>query len=156
MQKGFTLIELMIVVAIIGIIAAFAYPSYRDSVVRSQRSDATVSVSRLAAAQERFYTRSAPASYASDFRTLLNDTSIASGTTTISSDEGLYNITLSNSGCSSTVGATTVYSCYSLTAQPAAGEGQQDDSECWNITQSNIGKSSQKKSGTSNPDGTCW
>jgi type IV pilus assembly protein PilE len=37
---GFTLIELMIVVAIIAIVAAVAYPSYRDSVSRGKRSDA--------------------------------------------------------------------------------------------------------------------
>lgn len=156
MQKGFTLIELMIVVAIVGIIAAIAYPSYRDSVVRSQRADATTTVARLAAAQERFYTRSSPATYAADFRTLLDDTSIATGTTSISSDEGLYTISLGNSGCSSSVGGTTVYSCFTLTAQPAAGEGQADDEECWNISHTNTGKSSSNKAGTANPAGTCW
>lgn len=154
MQKGFTLIELMIVVAIVGIIAAIAYPSYRDSIVRSQRTDATVTVSRLAAAQERFYTRSAPASYAADFPTLLVDASIASGTTSISSDEGLYTVTLSNPSCSSTVGTATVYSCFELTAQPVGG--QQDDTECWKIIQTNIGKSSENKAGTANASGTCW
>jgi type IV pilus assembly protein PilE len=156
MQKGFTLIELMIVVAIIGILAAIAYPSYRDSVTRSQRTDATVTVSRLAAAQERFYTRSAPATYAADFRTLLDDTSIATGTTSISSDEGLYTITLSNTSCSSTVGGVTLYSCFELTAQPTSGKGQQSDSDCWNITQTNVGKSSEDKTGASNASGTCW
>lgn len=156
MQKGFTLIELMIVVAIVGIIAAIAYPSYRDSVVRSQRADATTTVARLAAAQERFYTRSAPATYAADFRTLLDDTSIATGTTSISSDEGLYMISLSNPSCSSTVGTNTVYSCFSLTAQPTSGGGQSDDEECWNISHTNTGKSSANKAGTSNSAGTCW
>lgn len=56
LSKGFTLIELMIVVAIIGIIAAIAYPSYQDSVKSSRRADAQGVLMGLANAMERHYT----------------------------------------------------------------------------------------------------
>jgi len=52
-SSGFTLIELMIVVAIIGIIAAIAYPSYVQYVERARRSDAQGALMGLAGAMER-------------------------------------------------------------------------------------------------------
>ncbi|MGM0769459.1 MAG: type IV pilin protein [Pseudomonadota bacterium] len=55
-NSGFTLIELMIVVAIIGILAAIAYPSYVEYVERSRRSDAQGALLGLANAMERHHT----------------------------------------------------------------------------------------------------
>ncbi len=52
---GFTLIELMIAVAIVGILAAVAYPSYIDSVARSNRSEGQRELVRLANLQEQYY-----------------------------------------------------------------------------------------------------
>lgn len=54
-QKGFTLIELMIVVAIVGIMAAIAYPSYTEHVRKTKRSDGQGALMGLAAAMERHY-----------------------------------------------------------------------------------------------------
>ncbi|WP_304956840.1 type IV pilin protein [Xenophilus sp. Marseille-Q4582] len=55
LQKGFTLIEVMIVVAIIGILAAIAYPGYRDYVLRGRIAEGTAGLQTLRADMERHY-----------------------------------------------------------------------------------------------------
>ncbi len=84
---GFTLLELMIVVAVIGIIATFAYPSYQESIKKSRRADAKGALMAFAGAMEKRFTLTnnycdaggADGTSVSDCGTATNDT----GTSTI-------------------------------------------------------------------------
>lgn len=53
--QGVTLIELLIVVVIVGILAAVAYPNYRDHVTRAKRTEAKAALLQIATNQERHY-----------------------------------------------------------------------------------------------------
>ncbi|MDQ7971438.1 MAG: type IV pilin protein [Rhodocyclaceae bacterium] len=53
--RGFTLIEVMVTVAIVAILAAIAYPSYRDYVLRGRLVDATTGLASLRANMERYF-----------------------------------------------------------------------------------------------------
>lgn len=54
-MRGVTLMELMIVVVIVGIMAALAYPSYREFAARAKRTEAKSMLLQVASMQERFY-----------------------------------------------------------------------------------------------------
>lgn len=89
-ERGFTLIELMIVVAIIAILAAIAYPSYTQYVRKARVSDGQSLLTGVAARLERCYTVSS--SY---------DSCIASGEFPLQSQESFYEVTASNLSASS-------------------------------------------------------
>ncbi|UUX94600.1 type IV pilin protein [Aquabacterium sp. J223] len=53
-RRGFTLIELMLVIVVLGVLGLVALPSYRDAVVRSRRADGVAALTAVQQAQERW------------------------------------------------------------------------------------------------------
>ena len=130
---GFTLIELMIVVAIIAIIAAIAYPNYTRYAFRTRRADAHEMLMRIAAMQERFYTNRNR--YASAVELGFPGT--------IASEKGHYQVAINRANADQT---------YSLTASPVAGGAQVGD-KCGNLIINNIGNKSESGDDS---NGKCW
>ncbi|KUM39889.1 type IV pilin protein [Pseudomonas sp. EpS/L25] len=103
--RGFTLIEVMITVAIVGILAAIAYPSYQSYILRSHRSEGMALLSEAAARMERYYAQNSTYATATPNRLGLTSTANA---TTVDSANGYYSLSLT------TLTATS----YSLSATP--------------------------------------
>ena len=142
-EAGFTLIEMMIVVVIVAILAAFAFPQYRDFVIRSNRAVAKSLLLQVADRQEQFFTDRKR--YAADLTDLgypaaagfAVDT--ASNTVAAADADSIYQIALSDAT------ATT----FTLTATPVNGQAQDD--ECATIT---LDEASTR--GSTPAGGDCW
>lgn len=65
-QKGFTLLEMVVVVAVIGILLGIAIPSYQNYVIRSNRTEGQALLSDAAARQERYYSQNPGVGYTKD------------------------------------------------------------------------------------------
>lgn len=140
---GFTLIEVMIAVAVVAILAAIAYPSYRRSVIKSRRSDAKVALSQTAQEFERCY--SEYGTY--DPSSASNCPPVTTGGS-ITSPEGYYTIT------ATALTDTT----YKLQATPTPKGGQDEDSQCavYTLDQTGNKTASTAPSGGTDTTSTCW
>jgi type IV pilus assembly protein PilE len=114
---GFTLIELMIVVAIVGVLASIALPSYRNYVIRAARTEAQAELLQLASMQEKIYLNSN--SYTANVTLAYNGLAAGGlGRTSGATNDGRYTLALVVGG-----GAQT----FLLTATPVAGSSQAGD-----------------------------
>lgn len=151
-QSGFTLIEIMIVVAIIAIISAFAYPSYVEQVRKSKRSDAHVGLQQLAQRQEAYFSRTY--SYASTLQQL-GFGNVAS----VDSPEGMYSRSISSVSpalCDGT--STTPCMGFVVGAAPKSGTSQEGDTDCATFTFDNMGRKGATNNAASpeTTTETCW
>lgn len=113
---GFTLIELMIALAVIAILAAIAYPSYQDSIRKGRRSEAFTEIARIQQAQEKH--RANNPNYSSNVGSA--GLGLNSGGVSASYSTTYYTFTLSAAS------ATT----YTVEAVAVAGKSQANDTNC--------------------------
>lgn len=108
-RRGFSLIELMIAVAVMVVIVAIAVPTYQGTVRKSRRADATAALTAVMQAQERWRSNN-PA-----YSAVLADLNQAASTV-----NGLYTISLDGVGANG----------YTVIATAVAGKTQADDGTC--------------------------
>ena len=130
--RGFTLLELMIVVVIVAILAAIAIPTYSRYAIRAHRVDGQELLMRIANAQERFYATN-------NHYGALTDLGFASSV----SPKGYYNVSM--------VPATgSTPQSFTATATPQGGQTRDD---CQSLRINNAGV---KDSTGTTTNGSCW
>jgi len=149
-HQGFTLIELMITVAIIGILAGIALPSYQDSVRKSRRADVKTVLLGLANAMERLYTVSnsycdaaAGGTLIANCGTTIEDTGTSSIYTIPPETASFYTVTIS----------AATNNSYTLSA---ARTGAQSNDKCGTLTLTNTGVKGVTGADTGVTAADCW
>ena len=138
-SAGFTLIEVVIVIVVVGILMAIALPSYQNSMNKGRRADAKEGLMDAANRQERFMLDRSI--YTEDMRNL------GFGADPALSTEGHYNIDVEpeDPNC-------PIETCYTLKATPVAGGVQNDDEFCTSFSLKSTGAKTAEGSAPSQ----CW
>lgn len=137
--RGFTLLELMVVVVVVGILAAITYPAYQEQVRKSRRSDAKNTLADLASRQQQYY---------ADHK-MYADTLAKLRWTGTNSREGYYTITTPIATTTAVDGGVTYHITYTLVA--TATGVQVSDTKCATFSINSAGKKTSTGGGTN-----CW
>ena len=143
-HAGFTLIELMITIVIIGIIAAIAYPNYTRYVMETRRSDGQIALTQLAAIEEKFFTECN--TYTINITAARTCAAGGLGLS-LNSPGGNYILTAAPDPVT-----TKISTSYLLRAAPVGTQLAQD-TVCGALTLNSVGVKSQLGPGTG---GRCW
>ncbi|MCP3852652.1 MAG: prepilin-type N-terminal cleavage/methylation domain-containing protein [Gammaproteobacteria bacterium] len=146
-SKGFTLIEIMIVVAVVAILAAIAVPSYSDYVLRAKRVDAANKLMDIANRQQQYFLDNRSYGTAAQLYVTAAQLLLAQGscaTNDIESEEANYCITITIPNPQD--------GTYSLSAAPQ-GSQVDDSSDCTTITYNSSGQTGNTGSATTK---ACW
>lgn len=127
---GFSLIELMIAVVIVGILAAIAVPSYQSHIIKASRAAAQTELLELASLQEKIYLNSN--AYTPNVTGIYNGSAAANNT---AATGGLSRPAGTTAGCGLTadgkyelcLNIATPSQTYTITASPVAGKSQESD-----------------------------
>ncbi len=142
-QNGFNLVELMIVVAIVGIIAAIAYPSYTEQVRKSRRADCSGAVTSLGSTMERYFTVNNTYRGAAAGGSDTGAPEVYATTCPVDGGTATYNLTIS---------AATA-STYTVQAAPT---GAQTNDKCGTLTLTNTGLKGVTSASTGVTWQDCW
>ena len=137
-QKGLTLVELMVVVAVMAVIASIAYPLYTNQVQKTRRADAKIALESIALAQERFFTINGR--YTGSLSSLQVSDDIQGG----GSDQGYYDIS---------VVASTIQ--FTVTAEKSSTGAQSSDNDCAEFTINQQGVKGAKDASAADA-AKCW
>ena len=147
-DRGFTLVELMVVVAIVAILGTIAVSSYTSSVRKSRRTEARTALLDLASREERFMSTN------STYSDIPADLGYATAFP-ITIGSGYYQ--LNKPTVTAAVSAPTpAPATFTLTVQPVAGKGQDKDAPCQSFTVDSTGTQKATAQGGTDNTGTCW
>ena len=151
--SGFGLLELLIAVAIVGILATIAYPSYVSQVEKSRRTEAKSLLLRAANRQERFYSTTSPNSYAANMTALGYDANaVPSGETGNAANAWYLVSVMTPANAAAVIGtACPATNCFVLEAVPQ--RGQTGDTRCATLRLDSFGR--RYTTGTQTVD-ECW